>query len=79
LRNILDALDVKAINSRNLIITLALLLLLCFIRPDIMSMSLSLVVSLIVLGCLSLWETQVRLGRRAMSAAPTIPQTVPAP
>src|SRR6185503_11509977 len=44
LRNILDALDVKAINSRNLLITLALLLILCFLRTDIMSMSLSLVV-----------------------------------
>jgi O-antigen/teichoic acid export membrane protein len=79
LRNILDALDVKAINSRNLIITLSLLLVLCFIRPDIMSMSLSLVVSLVVLGCLSLWETQVRLGRSAISTPPTVPLTVPAP
>jgi O-antigen/teichoic acid export membrane protein len=61
LRNILDALDVKAINSRNLIITLALLLILCFLRTDIFSMSLSLLVSLTLLGCLSLWETRARL------------------
>ena len=68
LRNILDALDVKAVNSRNLIITLAFLLILCFIKPDIMSMSISLLASLTLLGILSLWETQVRLGRRAVAA-----------
>lgn len=61
LRNILDALDVKAVNSRNLIITLVFLLILCFIKPDIMSMSISLLASLTLLGILSLWETQTRL------------------
>ena len=79
LRNILDALDVKAINSRNLIISLALLLVLCWLRTDIMSMSVSLLVSLTVLGCLSLWETQLRLGRGAISSHPSVPLTVPAP
>lgn len=79
LRNILDALDVKAINSRNLIITLVLLLALCLLRTDILSMSLSLFVSLTVLGCLSLWETQLRLGKRALSAPATVPEPVPAP
>jgi O-antigen/teichoic acid export membrane protein len=79
LRNILDALDVKAINSRNLIITLSLLLVLCLIKSDVMSMALSLLASLTLLGILSLWETQLRLGRRALMAAPTVPLTVPAP
>ena len=83
LRNILDALDVRAVNSRNLLITLALLLVLCALRTDIMSMAASLLVSLTLLGILSLWETQARLGRRALAArvsdSPGIPLTVPAP
>ena len=79
LRNILDALDVKAINSRNLIITLALLLVLCLIKSDTMSMAISLLASLTLLGILSLWETQQRLGRRALMAPATLPLTVPAP
>ncbi len=83
LRNILDALDVRAVNSRNLLITLALLLVLCALRTDIMSMASSLLIALTLLGVLSLWETQLRLGRRALagrvSDAPSIPLTVPAP
>ena len=83
LRNILDALDVRAVNSRNLLITLALLLVLCALRTDIMSMASSLLIALTLLGVLSLWETQARLGRRALAArvadAPGIPLTVPAP
>jgi O-antigen/teichoic acid export membrane protein len=79
LRNILDALDVKAINSRNLIITLAMLLVLCLVRSDIMSMAISLIASLTLLGILSLWETQQRLGRRALMTPATVPITVPAP
>jgi O-antigen/teichoic acid export membrane protein len=79
LRNILDALDVRAVNSRNLIITLVFLLILCFLKPDIMSMSISLLASLTLLGILSLWETQVRLGRRALAPAPSVPVTVPQP
>ena len=83
LRNILDALDVRAVNSRNLLITLALLLVLCALRTDIISMASSLLVALTLLGVLSLWETQARLGRRALAAhfsdSPGIPLTVPAP
>ena len=83
LRNILDALDVRAVNSRNLLITLALLLILCAVRTDIMSMATSLLIALTLLGVLSLWETQARLGRRALTAhvsdSPSIPLTVPAP
>lgn len=84
LRNILDALDVRAVNSRNLLITLGLLLVLCALRTDITSMASSLVIALTLLGILSLWETQARLGRRALAAArvsesPNIPLTVPAP
>lgn len=79
LRNILDALDVRAVNSRNLIITLALLMVLCLVRTDIMSMALSLFISLTLLGILSLRDTQARLGQRALVAPPTVPLTVPAP
>jgi len=83
LRNILDALDVRAVNSRNLLITLALLLILCALRTEIISMAYSLLIALTVLGVLSLWETQARLGRRALAAhvsdSPSIPLTVPAP
>lgn len=83
LRNILDALDVRAVNSRNLLITLALLLVLCALRTDIISMASSLLIALTLLGALSLWETQARLGRRALathlSDSPSIPLTVPAP
>ncbi len=83
LRNILDALDVRAVNSRNLLITLALLLVLCALRSDILSMASSLLIALTLLGLLSLWETQLRLGRRALagrvSDTPSIPLTVPAP
>jgi O-antigen/teichoic acid export membrane protein len=79
LRNILDALDVRAINSRNLIITLTLLLVLCLLRSDIMSMALSLVVSLTLLGILSLLDTQARLGRRALESIVPLELTVPAP
>jgi O-antigen/teichoic acid export membrane protein len=77
LRNVLDALDVKPINSRNLVITLAFLLVLCFVRRDVSSMSLSLLASLTLLGVLSLWETQQRLGKRALSRAATVPVSVP--
>jgi O-antigen/teichoic acid export membrane protein len=79
LRNILDALDVRAVNSRNLLITLALLMVLCLVRTDIMSMALSLFVSLTLLGILSLRDTQARLGRRALVTPATVPLTVPAP
>ncbi|MEO8192581.1 MAG: hypothetical protein ABI681_01940, partial [Gemmatimonadales bacterium] len=61
MRNILDALDVKAVNSRNLIITLAVLVMLCLADPSIMWMSVSLVASLTLLGALTLRDTYARL------------------
>lgn len=79
LRNILDALDVRAVNSRNLIITLAVLLILCLFKSDIMSMAISLVASLTLLGSLSLWETRLRLGSRALSSPTSLVKPVPAP
>jgi O-antigen/teichoic acid export membrane protein len=79
LRNILDALDVRAINSRNLVITLVLLLALCLLRSDIMSMASSLLISLTLLGILSLRDTQLRLGRRALDAQVPLELSVPAP
>jgi len=63
LRNVLDALDVRALNSRNLIITLAVLMTLCLLRTEIMSMALSLLAALTLLSILSLRDTYVRLGR----------------
>lgn len=73
LRNILDALDVRAINSRNLMITLAFLVAACLLRTDIMSMAVSLVAALTLLSLLSLWETRVRLGRSAVARAMPVP------
>lgn len=61
LRNVLDALDVKAVNSRNLVVSLAILVVLCLIRRDLLWMSLSLVASLAVLAALSLRDASVRL------------------
>ncbi len=73
LRNILDAMDVRALNSRNLIVTLVLLVTLCLLRTDIMSMALSLLAALTLLSILSLRDTQARLGRRALAAPATVP------
>jgi O-antigen/teichoic acid export membrane protein len=73
LRNILDAMDVRALNSRNLIVTLVLLVTLCLLRTDIMSMALSLLAALTLLSILSLRDTQARLGRRALAAPGTVP------
>jgi O-antigen/teichoic acid export membrane protein len=67
LRNILDALDVRALNSRNLIITLVLLVALCLLKPDILSMALSLVASLTLLSILSVRDTHARLGRHVVT------------
>jgi O-antigen/teichoic acid export membrane protein len=73
LRNILDALDVRALNSRNLIVTLILLVLLCLARSDIMSMAVSLLVALTLLSILSLRDTNSLLGRRALATPSTVP------
>lgn len=63
MRNILDALDVRPINARNLMISLAVLVLLCLIRSSIMWMAWSLIVSLTLLGALTLREVYARLGQ----------------
>jgi len=79
LRNILDALDVRALNSRNLIITLVLLVTLCLLNTDIMSMAFSLVGALTLLGILSLRDTHARLGRHVLTtpaAAPDMTGTI---
>lgn len=62
MRSILDALDVRPINARNLIITLAVLIVLCFVRSSIVWMAWSLIASLVLLGALTLREVYVRLG-----------------
>lgn len=69
MRSILDALDVRALNSRNLLISLALVVGLCLLDRDIMWMSVSLVGSLLLLGALSVRDTYARL-QVDRSAAP---------
>ncbi|HEY8164933.1 MAG TPA: lipopolysaccharide biosynthesis protein [Gemmatimonadaceae bacterium] len=73
LRNFLDALDVKAVNSRNLAISLVVLVSLCLIRPRIEWMAASLVAALTLLSVLSVRATRIRLTR-----APT-PTPAPLP
>jgi O-antigen/teichoic acid export membrane protein len=62
MRSILDALDVRPINARNLIVSLAVLILLCVVRSTIVWMAWSLIASLVLLGVLTLREVYVRLG-----------------
>ncbi len=73
MRSILDALDVKAVNSRNLIITLIILTGLCLVNSDIMWMSVSLVACLSLLGFLTLRDTYVRLRLPAPPSMPRVP------
>lgn len=61
MRSVLDALDVKAVNSRNLLITLAVLVSLCLYHSGILWMASSLVGSLTLLGALTLRDTYLRL------------------
>ncbi|HEU4878593.1 MAG TPA: hypothetical protein VFT21_04040, partial [Gemmatimonadaceae bacterium] len=61
MRSILDALDVKAVNSRNLIITLGVVVILCLVNRSIMWTSWSIVASLLLLGLLTLRDTFARL------------------
>ena len=61
MRSIIDALDVKAVNSRNLIMTLAVVVILCLLNRNILWMSFSLVGSLVLLGLLTLRDTYTRL------------------
>lgn len=61
MRSILDALDVKAVNSRNLIITLGVVVILCLVNRSIIWTSWSIVASLLLLGLLTLRDTFTRL------------------
>ncbi len=61
MRSILDALDVKALNSRNLLVTLTVVVGLCIINTSLLWMSFSLVLSLTLLGALTLRDTLSRL------------------
>ena len=61
MRSILDALDVKALNSRNLLIALAVVVVLSLASSAILWMSFSLVVALAVLAALTLRDTYARL------------------
>ena len=70
MRSILDALDVKAVNSRNLIITLIVLTVLCLADSGLMWMSVSLVACLSLLGLLTLRETYLRLRIPVAEAIP---------
>jgi O-antigen/teichoic acid export membrane protein len=69
LRNFLDALDVKAVNSRNLAISLVVLVALCAVRPRVEWMAMSLVAALTLLSVLSARATRVRL-KPASEASP---------
>ncbi|HEX6573588.1 MAG TPA: lipopolysaccharide biosynthesis protein [Gemmatimonadaceae bacterium] len=61
MRSILDALDVKALNSRNLIITLAAAVILCLVNRSLIWMSSAIVASLVLLGALTLRDVYARL------------------
>ena len=61
MRSILDALDVKAVNSRNLIISLCVVVILCLVNRSLMWMAGSIVGALALLGVLTLRDTYSRL------------------
>jgi O-antigen/teichoic acid export membrane protein len=61
MRSILDALDVKALNSRNLVITLSVVVILCLVNRSLLWMCGSIVVSLALLGILTLRDLHARL------------------
>ncbi len=63
MRSILDALEVRPINARNLIVSLAVLVGLCLVRSEIIWMAWSLVFSLTLLAALTLRDVYVRLRR----------------
>jgi O-antigen/teichoic acid export membrane protein len=61
MRSILDALDVKALNSRNLIITLIVVVFLCLVNRSLLWMAGSIVGALVLLGTLTFRDTYSRL------------------
>lgn len=73
MRSILDALDVKAVNSRNLTITLVMIVALSLINSSTIWMSSGIVASLTLLGILTLRDTYVRLKAPAFSTTPPVP------
>jgi uncharacterized membrane protein YGL010W len=74
MRSVLDALDVRAVNSRNLIVTLCVVVILCLLNRSLIWMSASIVASLVLLGSLTLRDTYLRL---RLPQAPT-PAVIPA-
>ena len=74
MRSILDALDVRALNSRNLIVSLATAVILCLVNRSLIWMSGSIAASLLLLGTLTLRDTYARL--RPQPATP--PSAIPA-
>lgn len=73
MRSILDALDVRAVNSRNLVVTLAVVVILCLVNRSLMWMSGSIVAALVLLGSLTLRDTYIRLRLRTASPPAPIP------
>lgn len=73
MRSILDAIDVKALNSRNLIITLIVVVGLCLVNRSIVWMSFSLVGSLVLLGALTLRDTYARIRVIPLAASAGVP------
>ena len=73
MRSILDALDVRALNSRNLIVSLATVLILCLVNRSLIWMSGSIVASLVLLGTLTLRDTYARLRLQPSSPPAAIP------
>lgn len=76
LRNVLDALNVKALNSRNLIIAFAAVLTLCLMKPSILWMSFGVVASLVLLGVLTVRDTYRQL-RTPVPASATTDSALP--
>lgn len=72
MRSILDALDVKALNSRNLIISLIVAVVLCLVDSSLLWMSFAIVASLTLLGGLTLRDTYARLRLESAPAAASI-------
>ena len=60
-------------NSRNLIVTLCVVIILCLVNRNILWMSFSLVASLTLLGGLTLRDTFVRLRAIPAAAAAAVP------
>jgi O-antigen/teichoic acid export membrane protein len=73
LRSVLDALDVKAVNSRNLVISMCVAVILCLVNRSLIWMSGSIVASLVLLGSLTLRDTYARLRLQPTASPAAIP------